>query len=65
MPRDIAPLIYYDEAEGLVLVRGSEGVSTDLPEPDPDPATVPSSRIAAISVYAREITNPNGTNGSW
>ncbi len=59
------PRLYYDEAEELLLFRGAEGVSLDLPEVDPDPADVPNCPIHAISVFAREITTPDGLAGRW
>ncbi len=57
--------LYYDEAEELLLFRGVEGVSLDVPEVDPDPAEVSRFPISAISVFAREITTPEGLMGRW
>ncbi len=49
------PSVYYDEAEELLMIRGIEGITLDVPEIDPPPSIVPGMRIAAISVYAVEI----------
>jgi hypothetical protein len=47
--------LYYDEDSELLLVRDTPGVALDVPEVDPDPATVPGMPISAISVFVSEL----------
>jgi hypothetical protein len=62
---DLEPRLYFDEAEGLILCQGVDGVVIDVDEDDPDPAMVPSKFIHAISVEATEVWTRPGFEGSW
>lgn len=53
--QQIDPRLYYDEGEALLLIHGHDGITLNIPEDDPDPATVPAIRINAISVFAPEL----------
>lgn len=57
--------LYYDEAEGLILCSGIEGVALALVEVDPDPLHVLESNIHSITVFAHEILTISGAEGKW
>jgi hypothetical protein len=59
------PDLYYDEAEEMLLYKGSDGVSLDVPAIDPSPEEVPEMTIRAINVFASEIGTREGQEGKW
>lgn len=62
---ELEPRLYYDEAEEMLLVKGCDGVSLDVPALDPDPRDVPAYRISAISVVAPEALIGGDLDGRW
>jgi hypothetical protein len=61
----IEPRLYYDEAEGMILCKGVQGVSIEIPKIDPPPELVPEMTISAINVYAEETFTLEGQSGRW
>jgi hypothetical protein len=61
----LEPLLYYSEAEEVLLCHGVEGLSIELPESDPPIELVPQMTIKAISVYPRELLYLQGQEGRW
>ena len=62
---ELEPRLYYDEAEEALLIQGCDGVLLDVPVVDPDPHTVATYRISAISVVAPEALTAEGMEGRW
>ncbi len=62
---ELDPRLSYDEAEEVLLVRGCNGVTLDVPAIDPNPQAVPAMRIQAISVVAPEAFTVEGMAGRW
>lgn len=61
----LEPRLFYDEAEEVILCRGVQGLTIDIPEIDPPPNLVPEMEIKAISVFAEEINTLQGMKGHW
>ena len=54
---ELSPELYYSETEELILSKGVAGLSLDVPEIDPLPASVPGMSIFAINVFVQEINS--------
>lgn len=57
--------LYLDEAEGLLLIRGVEGVAIDVSFDDPLPSEIMDESIWAITVNAQEALSADGQAGRW